>query len=72
MEASQSERMAQVSEVGAGYPLEETARMLNDRLGMYLSPSQQRTFAGVLLVGTALASAAFAWSVGTALRRSLR
>jgi hypothetical protein len=54
---------------GDGYPLKATTAMLNDRLGLYLSESQQRGFAAGLLIGTAVAGALLAWSLSAMLRR---
>jgi hypothetical protein len=50
------------------YPLQQTAAMLNDRLGLYLSAEQQRGLATGLLVGAALGAAVISWSVVGALR----
>jgi len=54
-----------------GYPLQATAATLNQRLGLYLSPEQQRGLATGLLVGVALSAALLAWRIGTAIRRAL-
>lgn len=51
------------------YPLRKTASVLNDRLGLYLSPEQQRGLATGLLVGVALGAALVGWSLASALRR---
>lgn len=53
---------------GSSYPLEHTAGMLNDRLGLYLSPEQQRGLATGLLVGAVLGGAILAVGVASALR----
>lgn len=50
------------------YPLQQTAAVLNERLGLYLSLEQQRGLATGLLVGVALGAAVIAWSVVGALR----
>jgi hypothetical protein len=55
-----------------GYPLKETATVLNDRLGLYLSEEQKRGFATGLLIGTAVAGALLVWSVGGMLRKGLK
>ena len=55
-----------------GYPLRETADFLDERLGLYLSEEQKKGFATGLLVGAAIAGALVAWSLGTAVRKSLR
>ena len=52
-----------------GYPLKETAALLNDKLGLYLSEEQQRGFAAGLFIGTAVAGALVAWSIGSMLRK---
>ncbi|MEX2583432.1 MAG: hypothetical protein WD766_09160 [Gemmatimonadota bacterium] len=54
--------------IGRDYPLHETAAKLNDRLGLYLSPEQQRGLATGLLVGAALGAAILAWGVVESLR----
>jgi hypothetical protein len=51
------------------YPLKETATLLNDRLGLYLSEEQQRGFASGLLIGTALGAAVLAWNLTSMVRR---
>jgi hypothetical protein len=51
------------------YPLKETAAILNERLGLYLSAEQQRGFATGLLIGTAFGAAVLAWNVAATLRR---
>lgn len=51
------------------YPLRKTASVLNDRLGLYLSPEQQRGLAMGLLVGVAMGAAMVGWSVASAVRR---
>jgi hypothetical protein len=56
-------------EPAATYPLQETAELLNDRLGLYLSPEQQRGLAAALLIGVALGAAALAGSLGQAIRQ---
>lgn len=53
---------------GGEYPLRKTAEMLNDRLGLYLSPEQQRGLAIGLLVGITLGAAVISWGVGSAIR----
>jgi hypothetical protein len=47
----------------SGYPLQQTAALLNDRLRLYLSPQQQRGLATGLLIGAALGAALLAWSL---------
>ena len=54
-----------------GYPLKNTAAYLNDTLGLYLSDEQKRGFAAGLLIGTAVAGALVAWSLGSVVRRSM-
>lgn len=56
---------------GGDYPLQHTASVLNDRLGLYLSPEQQRGLATGLLVGVALGAALVSWTIGNAVRRAL-
>lgn len=51
------------------YPLKETAGLINDRLGLYLSSDQQRGFAAGLLIGTALGAAVLAWNLTSMMRR---
>jgi hypothetical protein len=51
-----------------GYPLRDTAAMLNDRLGLFLSEQQQRGLAATLLIGVAVGAALLAWNVGQAIR----
>lgn len=51
------------------YPLRDTAAILNDRLGLYLSEEQQRGLATGLLIGVALSGALIAWNVGSSIRR---
>ncbi len=53
---------------GEGYPLANTAAMLNDRLGLYLSPEQQRGLAAGLMVGAVLGGAILAAGIASALR----
>ena len=60
------------SDVTAGadsYPLKETAALLNDRLGLFLSEDQQRGLATGLLLGVAAGAALIAWNVGSAVRQ---
>jgi hypothetical protein len=54
---------------GREYRLQETAETLNDRLGLYLSPEQQRGLATGLLVGAAFGAAILAWGVVGSVRR---
>lgn len=54
---------------GRQYRLQETAEALNERLGLYLSPEQQRGLATGLLVGAALGAAIVAWSIAGSIRR---
>lgn len=54
-----------------GYPLKNTAAYLNDTLGLYLSEEQKRGFAAGLLIGTAVAGALVAWSLGGVLRKNM-
>ena len=69
--------MAAADQMGGGespsapgdYPLKNTAALLNDRLGLYLSNEQQRGLATGLMVGVALGAAVLAWSVGSSLRK---
>lgn len=51
-------------------PLEETARTLNRRAGLYLSESQQRGLAAGLFLGAVATFAGLAWSAGRAYHRS--
>lgn len=51
------------------YPLKETAEFLDRKLALYLSPEQKRGFATGLLIGTAVAGALLAWSIGGMVRR---
>jgi hypothetical protein len=51
------------------YPLKETAAILNERLGLYLSAEQRRGFATGLLIGTAFGAAVLAWNLTATLRR---
>lgn len=53
-------------------PLEDTARTLNRSAGLYLSDAQQRGLAAGLFVGAIVSAAAVTWTLGVALRRSLR
>ena len=55
---------------GGDYPLKQTAAVLNDRLGLYLSAEQQRGLATGLLVGVALGAALVSWTIGSAIRRA--
>lgn len=60
----------QLSQMATGdYPLKNTAALLNDRLGLYLSTEQQRGLATGLMVGVALGAAVLAWSMGSSLRK---
>ena len=61
--------MAALSERSIRIPLEDTARALNTRAGLYLSETQQRGLAAGLFVGAVLATAALTWSVGRAVQR---
>lgn len=59
----------QLPESGRHFPMDGTARALNDRLGLFLSEGQQRGLAAGLLVGSVLASALLVWGVADAVRR---
>ena len=52
-------------------PLEDAARALNQRAGLYLSDTQQRGLAVGLFVGAVVGVAALTWTVGLAVRRSI-
>lgn len=52
-------------------PLEDAARALNQRAGLYLSDTQQRGLAAGLFVGAVVGVAALTWTIGLAVRRSL-
>ena len=54
----------------ADYPLRNTAALVNERLGLYLSEEQQKGLATGLMVGVALSAALIVWSLGSAIRRS--
>jgi hypothetical protein len=49
------------------FPLQHTASVLNERLGLYLSAEQQKGLATGLLIGTALGGAILAWTIAEAL-----
>lgn len=67
---AEEERAYDISGGGpGGYPLEQTAALLNDRLGLYLSAEQQRGLAIALLAGVALGAALVTWALGSAVRR---
>ena len=71
MEAEET-RAGEAPEAPVDYPLRKTASLLNERLGLYLSEEQQRGLATGLLVGVALGAALLTWSVGSAVRRTVR
>jgi hypothetical protein len=52
---------------GREFPLQHTASVINQRLGLYLSAEQQKGLATGLLIGAALGGAILAWSVAEAL-----
>lgn len=52
------------------FPLEETAQMLNDRYGLYMSEGQRRGLAVGLMLGAVLTSAMLAWGVTRVVRES--
>ncbi len=54
------------------YPLKDTAEFLDRKLALYLSPEQKRGFATGLLIGTAVAGALLAWSIGGMVRKGSR
>lgn len=49
------------------FPLQHTASVLNQRLGLYLSAEQQKGLATGLLIGSALAGALLARSIAEAI-----
>ncbi len=51
------------------YPLRSTARLINDRLGLFLSEDQQRGLATGLLIGVTVGAALLAYSVGNAVKQ---
>ena len=52
-------------------PMEDAARALNQRAGLYLSDTQQRGLAAGLFVGAVVGVAALTWTIGLAVRRSI-
>lgn len=53
-------------------PLEQSARTINERAGLYLSESQQRGLALGLSLGAIAGFAAASWAVGRAVQHYVR
>lgn len=54
------------------YALASTAEFLDSTLGLYLSAEQKRGLATGLLIGSAVAGALVAWTIGEMVKRGRR
>jgi hypothetical protein len=67
--AARSDSLERLTRGTGRFPAESTAETLDQRLGLYLSPSQQRGLAIALLVGAAGFGLLLGSAVGMQLRR---
>ena len=54
---------------GDEFPLHRTVAAVNEKLGLYLSDTQQKGLAVGILVGVSIGAALVSWSLGNAVRR---